>query len=118
MPDAEGSSFARRISVAVDDHCLAPNAQRPTAAFVRSDRGRQHRLHIYRKILRAHRVKAAISGNGDSYEKAAVLRRGNSPLTCFLILLTWFKTIVAEVIWLWSCKTRRQPDTCAGIRSE
>ncbi len=35
----------------------------------------------------------------NCYDNAAVLRRGNAPLGPFLILLTFFKTIKAELIW-------------------
>ena len=40
-----------------------------------------------------------MSGKGNCYDNAAVLRRANSPPDCFLILLTFLKTIKAELIW-------------------
>ena len=52
-----------------------------------------------------------MSGKGNSYDNAAVLRRENSPLGCFLIHLTYFKTIKAELIWRRSWETRRQAET-------
>jgi transposase InsO family protein len=48
-----------------------------------------------------------MSGKGNCYDNAAVLRRENSPPDCFLILLTFFKTIKAELIWRQSWATRR-----------
>jgi hypothetical protein len=49
-----------------------------------------------------------MGGKGNCYDNAAVLRRENSPLDCFLILLTFFKTIKADLIWRRSWETRRQ----------
>ena len=50
-------------------------------------------------------------GKGNCYDNAAVLRRGNRPLDCFLILLTFFKTIKADLIWRRSWETHRQAET-------
>jgi putative transposase len=52
-----------------------------------------------------------MSGKGNCCDSAAVLRRENSPLDCFLILLTFFKTIKAELIWRRSWETRRLTET-------
>ena len=52
-----------------------------------------------------------MSGKGNCYDNAAVLRRENSPLDYFLILLTFFKTIKAELIWRRNWETRRQSET-------
>jgi len=41
---------------------------------------------------------------------AAVSRRENSPPDCFLILLTFFKTIKAEMLWQRSWRTRRDAE--------
>ncbi len=41
-----------------------------------------------------------MSGRGNCYDNSMVLRRENSPPDCFLILLTFFKTIKSELIWL------------------
>ena len=65
----------------------------------------------HQKILRVHGSKASISGKSNCYDNAAALRRENSPLDYFLILLTFFKTIKAGLIWRRSWETRRQAET-------
>jgi transposase InsO family protein len=67
-----------------------------------------------------------MSGKGNCYDRAmgaigsspmaraAVLRRENNPLDCFLTLLTFFKTIKAALIWRRSWETRRQAETAFG----
>ena len=67
--------------------------------------------HDYQKILREDGFKVLMSGKGNCDDNTAVLRRKNSPLDCFLILLTFFKTIKAELIWRRSWETRRQAET-------
>ena len=52
-----------------------------------------------------------MSGKGNCYDNAAVLRRENSPLDCFLILLTFFKTIQSDLIWRRTWETRRHAET-------
>ena len=64
-----------------------------------------------RKILREHGFQVSMSGKGNCYDNAAVLRRANSPPDCFLILLTFFKTIKAKLIWRRTGETRRQAET-------
>ena len=71
----------------------------PKGCIFHSDRGSQYCSHDYQKILREHGFKASMSGKGNCYDNAAVLRRANSPPDCFLILLTFLKTIKAELIW-------------------
>ena len=51
-----------------------------------------------------------MSGKGNCYDNVAVLRRENSLPDCFLILLTFFKTIKAELIWRGTWDTRRQAE--------
>ena len=51
-----------------------------------------------------------MSGKGNCIN-AAVLRRENSLPDCFLIPLTCFKTIKAELIWRRTWETRRQAET-------
>lgn len=51
-----------------------------------------------------------MSGKGNCYNNAAVLHRINNPPDCFLILLTFFKTIKAELIWRDPWDTRRQAE--------
>jgi putative transposase len=83
----------------------------PKGCIFHSDRGSQYCSHDYQKILREHGFQVSMSGKGNCYDNAAVLRRENSPLDCFLILLTFFKTIKAEMIWRRSWETRRQAET-------
>jgi putative transposase len=45
--------------------------------------------------IASKRRLSRMSGKDNCYHNAAVLRRENSPLDCFLILLTFFKTIKA-----------------------
>lgn len=54
-----------------------------------------------------HGFKVSMSGTGKCYDNAAVLRRENSAPRCFLILLTFFKTIKAALLWQRSWPTRR-----------
>jgi hypothetical protein len=51
-----------------------------------------------------------MSGKGNWYDNAAILRREHSPPDCFLILLTFFKTIKAELIRLLSWALKRQTE--------
>ncbi len=95
----------------------------PHGCIFHSDRGSQYCSHDYQKILHEHGFQVSMSGKGNCYDRAmgaigsspmaraAVLRRENSPLDCFLILLTFFKTIKAELIWRRTWETRRQAET-------
>ena len=51
-----------------------------------------------------------MSGRGNCYDNSMVLRRENSPLDCFLILLTFFKTIKSELIWPVAWQSRQQAE--------
>ncbi len=51
-----------------------------------------------------------MSGKGNCYDNSMVLRRENSAPHCFLILLTFFKSIKAELIWRNRWDTRRQAE--------
>ena len=84
--------------------------QQPKGCIHHTDRGSQYCSHDYQKLLRPHGVLVSMSGKRNCYDNSAVLRRENSPLDCFLILLTFFKTIKAELIWRRSWKTRRQAE--------
>ncbi len=53
-------------------------------------------------------------GEGNCYDKAAVLRRENSPQDCFLIVLTFFEAIKSELVWRRTWETRRQTETAFG----
>jgi transposase InsO family protein len=83
----------------------------PRGCIFHSDRGSQYCSHDYQKIVRENGLKASMSGKGNCYDNAAVLRRANSPPDCLLILLTFFKTIKAELIWWRTWATRRQAET-------
>jgi putative transposase len=86
----------------------------PKGCIFHSDRGSQYGSHDDQKIRRENGFKASISGQANCHYNAAVLRRENSPLDCFLILLTFFKTIKAELIWRRAWETRRQAETAFG----
>jgi transposase InsO family protein len=73
-------------------------------------RDSQYYSHDYQKVLRQHGFKISISGKGNCYGNAAALRRENSLPDCFLILLTFFKTIKAELIWRRTWETRKQAE--------
>jgi hypothetical protein len=55
-----------------------------------------------------------MSGRGNCYDNAMVLRRENSPLDCFLILLTFFKTIKSELIWPVAWQSRQQAENAVA----
>jgi transposase InsO family protein len=55
-----------------------------------------------------------MSGRGNCYDNAMVLRRENSPLDYFLILLTFFKTIKSELIWPVAWQTRAQAENAVA----
>ena len=86
----------------------------PKGCIFHSDRGSQYCSHDYQKVLREHGLKASMSGKGNCYDIAAVLHRENSPLDCFLILLTFFKIIKAELIWRRTWENSRQAETAFG----
>ena len=67
----------------------------------------QYCSHNYQKLLRQHGYQVSMSGTGNCFDNAAVLRRENAPLGPFLILLTFFKTIKAELLWQQTWQTRR-----------
>jgi len=69
----------------------------PKGCFHHTDRGRQYCSQDNQNILRQHGFMVSMSGKGNCYD--AVLRRENSLPDCFLILLTFFKTIKAELVW-------------------
>ena len=51
-----------------------------------------------------------MSGRGNCDDNSMVLRRENSPLDCFLILLTFFKTIKSALIWPVAWQSRQQAE--------
>jgi len=73
-----------------------------------TDRGSQYCSHDDQKLLRQHGFKVSMSGTGNCYDNAAVLRRGrqSTGLSSFS-LLTFFKAIKAELLWQRSWPTRR-----------
>ncbi len=84
--------------------------QPPKGCIHHTDRGSQYCSHDYQKHLRQHGFRVSMSGKGNCYDNSAVLRRGNAPLGPFLILLTFFKTIKAELIWRQSWPTRPEAE--------
>ena len=81
----------------------------PKGCIFHSDRGSQYCSHDYQQILRRHGFKVSMSGKGNCYDNAAVLRRGRQSTGLSAVsLLTFFKTIKAELIWRRSWSTRRQ----------
>ena len=56
-----------------------------------------------------------MSSKGDFYGTSMVLLRENAPLRPLLILLNFFKTIKAELIWRHSWETRRKAETALAI---
>ena len=54
-----------------------------------------------------------MSGKSNCYDNAFVLYQKNSLPDCFLILLTFFKTIKAELILHRSWETHRQAETAS-----
>ena len=102
IPDRSSRSNSRFLLAMAT--CLYRVLRRPVETA-------QYCSHDYQKILREHGLSASMSGKGNCYDNAAVLRRENSPLDCFLILLTFFKTIKAELIWRRTWETRRQVET-------
>ena len=68
----------------------------PKGCIHHTDRGSQYCSHDYQKVLRQHGFKASMSGTGNCYDNAAVE--------------TFFKTIMAELLWQRSWKTRRDAE--------
>ena len=106
---AVSNRMKRDLAIRALRIATAPQAPPRDCSF-HNDRGSQYCSHDYQKILREHGFKASMSGKGNCYDNAAVLRRENSPLDCFLILITFFKTIKAELICR-NWENRRQAGT-------
>ena len=53
-------------------------------------------------------------GRRNCYDSSLVLRPENSPLDCFLILLTFFKTIKLELIWPVAWQSRQQAENAVA----
>jgi putative transposase len=64
----------------------------------------------YQALLRRRGILISMSGRGTCYDNSMVLRRENSPPDCFLILLTFFKTIKSELIWPVAWHSRQQAE--------
>lgn len=75
-----------------------------------SDRGSQYCSVDYQALLRKSGILIPMSGRGNCYDNSMVLRRENSPPDCFLILLTFFKTIKSEMIWPVAWQSRQQAE--------
>ena len=53
-------------------------------------------------------------GRGNCCDTSMVLRRENSPLDCFLILLTFFRTIKSDLVWQVAWQSRPQAENAAA----
>ena len=90
-------------------------ARNPAPGLVHhSDRGSQYCSVDYQALLRRRGILISMSGRGNRYDNSMVLRRENSPLDCFLILLTFFKTIKSELIWPVEWQSRQQAENAVA----
>jgi putative transposase len=64
--------------------------------------------------LRKRGILISMSGRGNCSDNSMVLRRENSPPDCFLILLTFFKTIKSELIWPVAWQSRQQAENAVA----
>jgi putative transposase len=55
-----------------------------------------------------------MSGRGNCCDTSMVLRRENSPLDCFLILLTFCRTIKSDLVWPVAWQSRPQAENAAA----
>jgi putative transposase len=55
-----------------------------------------------------------MSGRGNCYDNSIALRRENNPLDCFLIRLTFFRTIKSELIWPVAWQSRQQAENAVA----
>ena len=86
-------------------------ARNPAPGLVhQSDRGSQYGSVDDQALLRKRGILISMSGRGNCDDNAMVLRRENSPLDYFRILLTFFKTIKTELIWLVAWQSRQQAE--------
>jgi putative transposase len=70
--------------------------QPPKGCIHHMDRVSQYFSHDYQKLLRQHGFQVSMSGKGDCYDNSAVV--------------TFFKTIKAELLWQGSWRTRRDAE--------
>ena len=90
-------------------------ARNPGPGLVRhSDRGSQHCSVDDQALLRKRGILISMSGRGNCYDNSMVSRRENSPLDCLLILLTFFKTLKAELIWPVAWHSRQQAENAVA----
>jgi putative transposase len=90
-------------------------ARNPAPGLVHhSDRGSQYCSVDYQALLRKWGILISMSGRGNCYDNSMVLRRENSPLDCFLILLTFFKTIKSELVWPVAWQSRQQAENAVA----
>jgi putative transposase len=61
-------------------------------------------------LLRKQGTLISINGRGYCYDNSMSLRRENSPLDWFLVLLTFFKPIKSELIWPVAWQSRQQAE--------
>jgi putative transposase len=90
-------------------------ARNPASGLVHhSDRGSQYCSVDHQALLRKRGILISMSGRGNCYDNSMVLRRENSPLDRFLILLTFFKTIKSELIWPVAWQSRQQAENAVA----
>lgn len=90
-------------------------ARNPAPGLVHhSDRGSQYCSVDYQALLRKRGILISMSGRGNCYDNSMALRRENSPPDCFLILLTFFKTIKSELIWPVAWQSRKQAENAVA----
>lgn len=110
---ATSDRLKRDLAVKALRRALA--ARNPAPGLVHhSDRGSQYCSIDYQALLRKRGILISMSGRGNCYDNSMVLRRENSPLDCFLILLTFFKTIKSELVWPVAWQSRQQAENAVA----
>ena len=106
---ATSDRLKRGLAVEALRRALAARNPQP-GLLHHSDRGSQYCSVEYQAELRKRGILISMSGKGNCYDNAMVLRRENSPLDCFLILLTFFKTVKSELLWPVAWQSRQQAE--------
>jgi putative transposase len=110
---ATSDRLKRDLAVEALRRALA--ARNPAPGLVHhSDRGSQYCSVDYQALLRKRGTLISMIGRGNCYDNSMVLRRENSPLDCFLILLTFFRTIKSELIWPVAWQSRQQAENAVA----
>ncbi len=100
-----------RRDLAIEALRRALVARNPASGLVdHSDRGSQYCSVDYQARLLRRGILTSMSGRGNCDDNSIALRLKNSLLDCFLILLTFFKTIKSERIWQVAWQSRLQAE--------